>query len=60
MTDKNRLSEPAKAARREYQRKWRNANKDKIKANTARYWERKGKALEAEQNAGNDKRGGEN
>lgn len=37
------MTEGANEARREYLRKWRAANKDKIKANTARYWERKAK-----------------
>lgn len=39
------MSEAAIAARRkykrEYMRKWRAANKDKVAANNRRYWERK-------------------
>ena len=34
------MTEAAKQARREYQRRWRQRNKDKIKRNTAAYWER--------------------
>ena len=36
------LSEAAKQAQREYYKKWRDANKDKIRENNRRYWERKG------------------
>lgn len=37
------MTEAAKNARRAYRRKWYAANKDKAKAATARYWERKGR-----------------
>lgn len=36
------LSDEAIAARREYQRKWRAENGDKIRESNRRYWERKG------------------
>lgn len=32
--------EAAKAARREYQRKWRKKNPDKVKAAQEKYWKR--------------------
>ena len=51
---KTELSEQAKAARREYQRKWRAKNKDKIKAQNKRYWERQGKELSSESEAANE------
>ena len=41
----NVMSDAAKAAqrdyKREYMRKWRAANKDKVSENHRRYWERK-------------------
>ncbi|MDE5859747.1 MAG: phosphatase [Oscillospiraceae bacterium] len=43
MVDTNKLTElerKAIEARREYQRQWRAANKDKVKANNQRYWQR--------------------
>lgn len=43
MIDASKLTEierKAILARREYQRKWRAANKDKVKANNQRYWQR--------------------
>lgn len=40
--------------RREYQRAWRAANRDKVKANNARYWERKA-AAERQKGAENGK-----
>ena len=36
-----KLTQAAVEARREYQREWRRKNKDKVKANNRRYWERK-------------------
>lgn len=39
------LSEEARQAQREYKRKWREANKDKIKKSNERYWEKKAKQL---------------
>lgn len=35
------LSIKAAEARREYHRQWAKANRDKIKANNARYWAKK-------------------
>lgn len=43
------LSEQAAEARREYRRKWARENKDKVKAQQERYWEKKTKAAKAEQ-----------
>lgn len=43
------MTEAAKAARREYRRKWYAANKDKARAATIRYWEKK--AAKAAQDA---------
>ena len=41
------IEERAAEARREYYRKWRAENKDKVRAKTKRYWERKAlKAME--------------
>lgn len=55
-TEKRMLSEEERAAieaRREYYRKWRAANKDKVKASNQRYWVKKG--LQAASNTGGDK-----
>lgn len=41
------LSEEAKKAKREYQKQWREKNKDKVKSQQERYWEKK--ALEMQQ-----------
>lgn len=38
------ISEQAKEARRAYQRAWRAANKDKIRKQNIRYWEKKAAA----------------
>lgn len=35
------MTEQAKAARRAYRRKWAKNNPDKVRAQQARYWERK-------------------
>lgn len=42
MMDKEPLSkeEMAKTAKRDYMRKWRKNNKDKVKASQQRYWEK--------------------
>ena len=37
----NSIEQMAIEARRAYQREWRKANPDKVRANTMRYWERK-------------------
>lgn len=55
MTDTKKLTEieqKAAEARREYQRKWRAANKDKVRANNQRYWQRV--AAKKEEQAGAD------
>lgn len=49
---KTSLEERAKQAQREYARKWRANNPDKVKAAQARYWQRKAAELEAEEKAG--------
>ena len=36
------MNEAAKMARREYYRRWRAANKDKIREANQRYWQRQG------------------
>lgn len=52
--DKNiSLSEAAKQAQREYKRKWRAANPDKVRESNRRYWERRAK-LQAEKELEND------
>ena len=38
------LSDAARAARAAYKRDWAQKNRDKVKAYTARYWERKAQA----------------
>lgn len=47
------LQERAAEERREYFRQWRAKNKDKVRENNRRYWERRAekKAAEAEQEA---------
>ena len=42
------LSEQAKEARRKYKREWAHRNPEKVKASTARYWEKKAAESEAE------------
>ena len=39
--NEKQLKEKAMELRRAYQREWRTKNKDKVKANNLRYWERK-------------------
>ena len=46
MEKKIELSEAAKEAKRAYFRKWKKANRDKVKAYQARYWEKKAKEQE--------------
>lgn len=43
--------EAANQARREYQREWRKANPDKVKAAQDRYWARKGAEMYKEKTA---------
>lgn len=47
------LQEAARQERNRYAREWRAKNKDKVKANTARYWERRVKRILAEREATN-------
>lgn len=44
-----KMSDEAVQARREYARKWREANPDKVKAAQKRYWEKKAKDLQQEE-----------
>lgn len=47
------LQERAAEERREYFRQWRARNKDKVRENNRRYWERRAaKKAQAEQEAG--------
>lgn len=47
------LEERAAEERREYFRQWRAKNKDKVRENNRRYWERRAeKKAQAEQEAG--------
>ena len=40
-TTKTEMSEAAKEAKREYERRWRKENPDKVKAIRSRYWEKR-------------------
>lgn len=42
------MTEEARKARNEYQRKWRKANPDKFQAQINRYWQRKADKMKAE------------
>lgn len=46
------MTDEAKKARNEYYKKWRAANREKVKANNARYWERR---VERERKAAGEK-----
>lgn len=48
------MSEQAKAARREYKRRWNRANKDKVRAAQERYWQRVYERQEATTEANTD------
>ena len=39
------MTEEQKQARREYEKKWRDANPEKVRAIQARYWEKKAKEI---------------
>lgn len=45
------IDEMARAERREYSRKWRAANKDKVKQHNQNYWIRRAQKLLAENEA---------
>lgn len=51
------MTDEAMQKRREYQRAWRAANPDKVRANNAHYWERK--AAKDRQKAAENCKGGE-
>jgi|LSQX01.1.fsa_nt_gb hypothetical protein len=53
MKNQNRIDELAKEARREYYRKWRAKNPDKVKKATERYWRRKAEQILKERTEGN-------
>lgn len=40
-----KLTNEAIMARREYQKKWRDKNKEKVRLNNEKYWEKKAKKL---------------
>ena len=40
------LSNEAKEARREYAKKWRAQNRDKVRENNRKYWERKAQQIQ--------------
>jgi len=42
------MNEKARQARNQYMREWRRKNPEKVKANKARYWERRAAKMEAE------------
>lgn len=44
----NNLDEKAREAQREYMRQWRAANREKVRANNARYWKRRAERMEQE------------
>lgn len=46
------MTQEALQARREYFRAWRAANRDKVKATNARYWERKAAAARKKEEEG--------
>lgn len=48
------LTESARAAKREYEKKWRAANPDRVKAKNHRYWEKKATERKGEDNAENE------
>lgn len=48
MKNLEKMSDKALQARREYAKKWREANPDKVKAAQKRYWEKKAKDLQQE------------
>ena len=43
------MTEQARQARNAYQRKWRRQNPEKFQAQIERYWERKAKKMQEEQ-----------
>lgn len=53
------LTEQAKAARREYKRKWAQQNPDKVRAQQERYWDRKAADAAQQAQPPQDKRPGD-
>ncbi len=51
MQNKAEMTPEAIEARRAYKRAWNKKNRDKVKAATARYWERKAAKMAAENDA---------
>ena len=47
------IQEIARQERNKYAREWREKNKDRVKANNARYWERRAEKIIAEREAAN-------
>lgn len=45
------MNEQAKEARRAYKREWNRRNRDKVKAAQERYWNRRAKAAQDQQQA---------
>lgn len=45
------LSDKAREAQRAYKREWRAKNKDKVKASNNRYWEKKARAMQEQNEA---------
>ncbi|MBQ0038515.1 MAG: hypothetical protein KBS74_07595 [Clostridiales bacterium] len=56
------MTEEARSAQREYMRRWRETNKDKLKVYRDRYWQRKAEAVKVENNGlhNYNKLGGDN
>ena len=53
------MTEEAKKTKNEYMKQWRRKNPDKVKANTARYWEKKARErMEQDRNIFRDQRYG--
>ena len=45
------MSEEARQAKREYERKWRAENQERVKAIRARYWERQAEKARCQEHA---------
>lgn len=56
-TKPDTMTEEAKQLRREYYKRWRKENPDKVRASQARYWDKKAKQQAGEDPAG-DQSGG--
>ena len=49
-----KLNEQAREAQRVYMREWRRKNKDKVRANNHRYWEKRAERMAAKKGEGHD------